>query len=103
MSARDEAKAKTREKVVRAAKLEFDTFSYDHVTIRSVAVQAGVSTGSIFMFVDTKEQLFEMAMEREAPPIRLQTFLRKLAGAEEAGKPPGEAALLLKDLFGETL
>jgi AcrR family transcriptional regulator len=58
-------KARTREKIVTAARAQFDTHGYDRATIRGIAKQAGTSTGAIFANFTGKGQLFAILLEEE--------------------------------------
>ncbi len=75
---RAEAKARTREAVVIAARDLFHHHGFEAVTIRQVAKAAGFSTGAIFAsFPDGKAQLFEAAMGEKAPDVA--AFLKRVA------------------------
>lgn len=55
---RDLQKAKTREKVIKAATVEFQAGGFDATTMRDIAKTAGVSTGAIFASFRDKEELY---------------------------------------------
>lgn len=61
------AREATRAKVVAAARALFSARSYDDVDIRSIAQEAGMSTGAIFASFDGKAALWRAAMASEPP------------------------------------
>ncbi|WP_312782046.1 helix-turn-helix domain-containing protein [Brevundimonas sp.] len=67
------AKARTRERILTAARTLFKHYPYADVTIRGVAATAGMSTGAIFATVKDKADLWRAAMECEPPLDRAET------------------------------
>ncbi|HUO22482.1 MAG TPA: TetR/AcrR family transcriptional regulator [Caulobacteraceae bacterium] len=74
-SRRAEAKARTRSKILQAARSLFMDRGYDAATIRDIAARAELSTGAVFASFSDKADLFnavlQQDMERQAEPIRL--------------------------------
>lgn len=87
------AALRTRAAVLIAAKTLFEHHGYDAVTIRQVAKEAGMSTGSIFAHFDGKAALFEAAMGRPAPDAA--AFLKELCEHYLALTDPAKIGALL--------
>jgi AcrR family transcriptional regulator len=51
-------KARTRQRIMAAAKHLFSTFGYDGTTVRQIAAECGVSTGAVFVSFTGKADLF---------------------------------------------
>src|SRR5471030_877449 len=51
-------KARTRQRIMVAAKHLFSTFGYEGTTIRQIAVESGMSTGAVFVSFTGKADLF---------------------------------------------
>jgi AcrR family transcriptional regulator len=62
---RAQAKQRTREKIVAAAKLLFAERGYEGATIRDIAKVAGMSTGAVFASFTDKADLFTDIAETE--------------------------------------
>jgi len=62
---RAQAKQRTREKIVAAAKLLFAERGYEGATIRDIAKAAGMSTGAVFASFTDKADLFTDIAETE--------------------------------------
>ena len=58
MNKRQEAKAKTRIRLLHAAGRLFEAYGYEEATIRDIASEAGMSTGAIFANWEGKAQLY---------------------------------------------
>lgn len=91
---RAEAALRTRAAVLAAAKTLFEHHGYEAVTLRQVAAEAGMSTGSIFAHVADKAELFEAATGHPAPDV--VAFLRYVEEGKfdaEKGNDGAEAKL----------
>lgn len=66
MTKRQEAKAVTREKVLKAGRTCFGAYGYERATIRDIAATAGMSTGAVFASFADKAALYE-AVHGHAP------------------------------------
>lgn len=84
---RAEAKAKTRAKLIAAArKLWAEPGTYEAVGIREIAAEMSMSTGAVFSHVASKADLWRIAMGYE-PPVdgpEVRKLLRAAAGREAA-------------------
>ena len=60
----DAQKNERRETILRAALQSFNEGSYDAVKIESVAKQAGIAKGTVYLYFRTKEELFLALNER---------------------------------------
>lgn len=89
MGMRAEQAAKTRRKVVEAARELFLAGGYEGVTIRDIARRSGKSTGSVFCHFSGKDELFKECVGVEA---NVEGFLRQIIGGED------EAPLLRQKL-----
>lgn len=61
------AKARTRARVLEAARRLFAERGYDRASIRDIAREAGLSTGAIFAGFRDKADLYAQAMHRTPP------------------------------------
>jgi AcrR family transcriptional regulator len=84
---RAQAKQRTREKIVAAAKLLFAERGYEGATIRDIAKAAGMSTGAVFASFTDKADLFTDIAETE----QAQLFAAMRVAAEGL---EGRAAIL---------
>lgn len=88
LSKRQKAKAATREKVLTAARVCFNSLGYERATIRDIANTAGMSTGAVFASFTGKEALYAEIYGR--PPLSpevgsaLLAALKGLLQIEEA-------------------
>jgi AcrR family transcriptional regulator len=80
---RAQAKRRTREKIVAAAKSLFAERGYEASTIRDIAKAAGMSTGAVFASFTDKADLFTEIAEAEQADL-YQAM--QLAGAGLAGR-----------------
>jgi AcrR family transcriptional regulator len=80
---RAQAKRRTREKIVAAAKSLFAERGYEASTIRDIAKAAGMSTGAVFASFTDKADLFTEIAEAEQAEL-YQAM--QLAGAGLAGR-----------------
>jgi AcrR family transcriptional regulator len=71
LNRRQQAKARTRQKLVETARRLFLAGGYFDTTMRDIARAMGMSTGAIFAQVDTKEALWRLAIGGPAPSTQL--------------------------------
>jgi AcrR family transcriptional regulator len=62
---REESRAETRERLLRAARDVFARRGFHGATVEEIASEAGFSTGALYSNFDGKEDLFLVLMERE--------------------------------------
>ena len=77
-----------RERLVSAAKKEFMHNGYQKASLRIIAQTAGVSTGSVYFFFGSKEELFHAVVDETAADLR--SFLIAGAKGEYDGRGSGE-------------
>ncbi len=94
LNRRQEAKAKTRAKVMTAGRELFGELGYDGATIRDIARRAGMSTGAVFANFTDKTDLFEAIYDEDA---ELLMDVMRDASAGDAGS---NVAQRLSALFG---
>ncbi len=66
LNRRQQAKARTRQRVLDAAERLFRTEGYDAATIRRIADVAGMSTGAVFANFESKADLYR-ALHHHGP------------------------------------
>ena len=99
LNRRQQAKARTRAKVLEAAKALFAEKGYDAATIREIAKRAGMSTGAVFANFEDKAHLYETIHGHPPVPVehgaRLLAIVRSLAlnGRELRTEEPFVGAL----------
>lgn len=86
---RAQAKARTRDKVLVAARALFNEVGYAAATIRDIAVGAGMSTGAVFANFDDKAALYRAAMNAPVPSLDLPDEIARVRS-----RLPGWAWLL---------
>jgi len=94
MSARADAAAATRERLLAAAWRHFATRPYEHVRLREIALEAGVTVPTLHAHFHSKDQLFsaaflwwgqqEMTQRDEAPLGDARAAIRVLFDSYEA-------------------
>jgi len=62
---REQSKANTRERLLRAARSVFARSGFHGASVEEIASKAGFSTGALYSNFDGKEDLFLVLMERE--------------------------------------
>lgn len=79
---RQAQKEATRRKVLDAARALFETRGYEETTVRSIAVEAGVSVGSVFTSFASKREILSQVMEDrlEALYAELEAVAPRLRG-----------------------
>jgi len=89
-SSRAGAKARTRGKVLQAARSLFMERGYDAATIRDIAARAGLSTGAVFASFSDKADLFKAVLAED-----LERQIELLDAALSADLPVKQALLQL--------
>lgn len=92
MSTRRQQKEATRQKVLAAARAQFDSVGYEAATVREIARIAGVSVGSVFTTFRSKAEILSQVMEE-----RLSDFYAELD--HMAPRRRGSTADRLRSLF----
>lgn len=82
LNRRQEAKARTRAKVMQAGRELFGELGYDGATIRDIAKRAGMSTGAVFANFTDKTDLFEAIYAEDSE--LLMDVMRDAAGSDPA-------------------
>jgi len=77
-----------RSRLIAAAKAEFLRCGYQKASLRSIAQAAGVSTGSVYFFFGSKEELFHAVVDGTADEMR--RLLREGGKSEYDGTVSGE-------------
>lgn len=86
LNRRQQAKARTRAKLLTTARDLWGSYTYDQITMRDIAHEAGVSTGAIFANWPGKAHLWREAMGY-APPTdcpEVRAVLQRMASMEGA-------------------
>ena len=63
LGTRSQQKEATRNRVLEAARLLFETVGYQATTVRAIAARAGVSVGSVFTSYASKAHILDKVME----------------------------------------
>lgn len=84
LNRRQEAKLRTRAKVMQAARELFGELGYDGATIRDIARRAGMSTGAVFANFTDKTDLFEAIYVEDAESL-LEVMRDAATAASDAG------------------
>lgn len=77
-----------REMLLDAARVEFLRCGYQKASLRIIAQNAGVSTGSVYFFFGSKEELFHAVVDEAAADIR--SMLTQGTNQEYIGEATGE-------------
>lgn len=80
--------ANVRERLMDAAKVEFLRCGYQKASLRTIAREAGVSTGSVYFFFGSKEALFHAVVDGTAEALR--HVLTEGTRTEYSGESTGE-------------
>ncbi|QSQ17067.1 TetR/AcrR family transcriptional regulator [Myxococcus landrumensis] len=81
MSLRERAKADKWERIRAAAKRLFSERGYESTTVRAIAEEAGVATGTVLVYGETKDTLLHEIWREEAMPILEKAVASLPAGA----------------------
>ncbi len=76
-----EAKRKTRERILQAARNLFQRKGFEQTTTRDLAAEAGIAVGTLFNYFPTKEDLAMTIIAQAAVPTRAD-LERRLRGDE---------------------
>lgn len=68
-SARRSQKAATRQRVLEAARVLFDSHGYQGTTVRGIAQAAGVAVGSVFTTFASKGEILSEVMQQRLAPM----------------------------------
>src|SRR5712691_10077210 len=60
-----EAKSATRQRIIEAAAKLFGKAGWDSTTTRDIAAEAGIATGTLFNYFDTKESIAAALISEE--------------------------------------
>jgi AcrR family transcriptional regulator len=71
--------AGTRSKVLSSAAQAFDALGFDNADIRTIAREAGLSTGSVFAHFADKEELFAAAFPQDHARRRIAEAICRAA------------------------
>lgn len=77
-----------RSKLIEAAKAEFLRCGYQKASLRAISQAAGVTTGSVYFFFGSKENLFHAVVDETADALR--ACLTEGAQKEYSGEASGE-------------
>lgn len=75
--------ADTRERIIRAGQKRFALHGYDKTTNKDIADEAGLTTGALYHYFDSKQNLF-MAVLREEDARVLEAFEQAVATVDGA-------------------
>src|SRR5277367_3243470 len=84
---REQSRANTRERLLRAARSVFARSGFHGASVEEVASEAGFSTGALYSNFSGKEDLFLVLMERE-----IDEYAREIADAVSARASIAERA-----------
>src|ERR1700722_14365880 len=84
---REQSRAKTRERLLSAARSAFARSGFHGDSVEEIASEAGFSTGALYSNFDGKEDLFLVLMERE-----IEEHARELTEAVSARTSVAERA-----------
>ncbi|HEX9684121.1 MAG TPA: TetR/AcrR family transcriptional regulator [Acidimicrobiales bacterium] len=87
----DSTSDETRERLLHAARECFASYGFQKTTNRDIADAAGITTGAIYHYFDSKQELFK-AVTAEVSEVVMQEFLGAVQGEERFA--PRFAALL---------
>jgi len=68
-SKRERNKQEKRDRILAAARDAFRSRGYQHTTLREVAAAAGIGTGTLFLYAETKEALLVLVFKDELGPV----------------------------------
>jgi TetR/AcrR family transcriptional repressor of nem operon len=91
-----EHKARTRDRIVDAARRLFNRHGFEQVSIDQVMAEAGLTRGGFYNHFESKDQLYAAAVTSY---ITCNPFAVRAAGAGAAATGPRELARMLVDLY----
>jgi AcrR family transcriptional regulator len=95
-SRRHAKKVVTHDRIVTTARRLFREQGYDGVSMRSLAVEIGMSTGALFGHFESKEKIWEAAIGGPPPNYKLAEQIALLQGGRPGvgwivcGRPDGQ-------------
>lgn len=89
-SKRERNKQEKRDRILTAARDAFRSRGYDQTTLREVASAAGIGTGTLFLYAETKEALLVLVFKDELGPVFDHAF---------GTVPPGDLLSQLLHVF----
>lgn len=81
LNRRQQAKARTRTRVLTAARALFEAQGYARATIREIATAAGMSTGAVFANFEDKDALWSAVFDGPAPDLATADEIARTLGA----------------------
>ncbi|HLI08204.1 MAG TPA: TetR/AcrR family transcriptional regulator [Ktedonobacteraceae bacterium] len=74
----DQAREATRQRIIREAASEFARLGFEQTNINTIAEQAGIGKGTIYLYFENKRELF-LAMLRQIAQAQLASIRNALA------------------------
>lgn len=74
----DQAREATRQRIIREAASEFARLGFEQANINTIAEQAGIGKGTIYLYFENKRELF-LAMLRQIAQAQLSSIRSALA------------------------
>jgi AcrR family transcriptional regulator len=74
----DQAREATRQRIIREAASEFARLGFEQANINTIAEQAGIGKGTIYLYFENKRELF-LAMLRQIAQAQLSSIRNALA------------------------
>jgi AcrR family transcriptional regulator len=74
MGLRERNKRDKRERIIKAARELFAQKGFEGTTLREVAAAADIGTGTLFLYVKTKEDLLVLVFKHELEPLLFGPF-----------------------------
>ena len=78
----EEEKQERREMILEAAKKRFQRFGYSKTTMDEIAIDAGISKGTIYLYFENKEDIFNELLSSEA--LEMERYLYRKVKNEES-------------------
>lgn len=75
--------AETMQRIVRATEKSFGLFGYDKTTIKDIALEAELTTGALYHYFDSKQDLFAKVFTQCRDQV-VESFAEAAAGTETA-------------------
>ncbi|MFF5211881.1 TetR family transcriptional regulator [Streptosporangium sp. NPDC000396] len=97
---RAERRRRSEQRILEAARLLFAERGFDRTTIRAVAGMAGVDPALVMQYFESKQELFNQAIqaspapEGAAEPGELVERMLETLGAKLSGLPPASLAMM---------
>lgn len=91
-----EHKARTRSRIIEAARRLFNRHGFERVSIDQIMAGAGLTRGAFYHHFDSKDQLYAAAV---ASFVTCNPFAVKAAGAKRPLRDPRKLAHMLVDLY----